>query len=447
MLYPSLEHHTLQHPRPQDQTPMTRLRFVHSADLHLDSPFKGIRSEAPSHVAETLSNATFDAYRNIIDLCLHEKVDALLVAGDIYDGADRSLRAQLRFVDGLAQLDQAGIRSFICHGNHDPLDGWEARLDLPEGCVRFGPAVKGYPVFPDEPERAMVYGVSYPTREMRENLTPLFAGVGSSRRFSIGLLHANVGANPDHDPYAPCSVTDLVDTGLEYWALGHVHTRQTLREDGPTIVYPGNPQGRHPNEPGARGVYLVEVDDAGAVRLDFRPVDVVRWETLSLDIGSLEGEQALLDAVDDLVEEALSGSQGCSVVVRLELTGRGQLNGWLRTGDTVGDLREQINDRYSNRNPWLWCEGLRVDTASPVDRSLVAQREDFVGDLVRLGEEIGGSDTALDELRKVLEPLFSRREVRELLEGIISSDDELKGILAAAEDECLAALVTEEEGA
>ena len=299
---------------------MPILRFVHAADLHLDSPFRGIRNEAPDHVAQTLSSATFDAYQNIISFCVQEQVDALLVAGDIYDGADRSLRAQLRFVDGLAQLDRAGIRSFICHGNHDPLDGWEARLGLPGGCIRFGPEVEGFPVFPEEPKRATVYGVSYPTREVRENLTPHFDRTGSGQGFIIGLLHANVGGNQDHDSYAPCTVSDLVNTGFDYWALGHVHTRQTLRETGPTIVYPGNPQGRHPNEPGARGVYLVEVDDHGMAQLDFRPMDVVRWETLSLDIGHLETEQDLIHAVNDLAEDALAEAQGplggCSPRVR-----------------------------------------------------------------------------------------------------------------------------------
>ena len=91
---------------------MARLRFVHAADLHLDSPFRGIRNEAPDYVAETLRRATFDAYDNIVGLCLREQVDALLVAGDIYDGADRSLRAQLKFVDGLNRLD-AGGRSLL----------------------------------------------------------------------------------------------------------------------------------------------------------------------------------------------------------------------------------------------------------------------------------------------------------------------------------------------
>ena len=182
---------------------MARLRFVHAADLHLDSPFQGIRNEAPAPVANTLYRATFDTYKNIVDLCLRERVDALLVAGDVYDSADRSLRAQLEFVEGLARLDAAGVRSFICHGNHDPLDGWEARLDLPPGCARFGPEVIGHPVFPSDPERATVYGISYPRREMRKNLSPLFDGIVSGSGFNIGLLHANVGGNPNHDSYSP----------------------------------------------------------------------------------------------------------------------------------------------------------------------------------------------------------------------------------------------------
>ena len=425
---------------------MPKLRFVHAADLHLDSPFRGIRNEAPAHVAQTLSNATFDAYGNIIDLCLRGKVDALLVAGDIYDGADRSLRAQLRFVDGLKRLDRAGIRSFICHGNHDPMDGWEARLDLPEGCVRFGPEVEGFPLIPDDPERAMVYGVSYPTREVRNNLTPLFAAKGSGGGFNIGLLHANVGGNPDHDSYAPCSVSDLADTGFDYWALGHVHTRQTLRERGPAIVYPGNSQGRHPNEQGARGVYLVEVDEHGAVSLDFRPTDVVRWETLSLDIGSLNTEQALLDAVSDLVEGALSEAQGRPVVARLELAGRGPLHRWLNNGDTAGDVRVRLNEQYAQRGTWLWCEGVRLATASPVDREAALRREDFVGDLLRLSTELRESGQSPDGLRGLLQPLYSsRREIRDLLRDFVPSDEEIGRLLSDAEEECLAALVEEEE--
>ena len=94
----------------------------------------------------------------------------------------------MKFGEGLARLDSAGVRSFICHGNHDPLDGWEARLDLPPGCVRFGPDVTAAPVFPDEPERATVYGISYPRREVRENLSPLFRLVVSGGHLAFSQL-------------------------------------------------------------------------------------------------------------------------------------------------------------------------------------------------------------------------------------------------------------------
>ena len=428
---------------------MARLRFVHAADLHLDSPFRGIRNEAPEYVADSLRRATFDAYENIIALCLRESVDALLVAGDIYDGADRSLRAQLKFVDGLNRLDGAGIRSFICHGNHDPLDGWEARLSLPPGCVRYGPEVAGEAVFPDEPERATVYGVSYPRREVRESLTPLFAGVSADSGFGIGLLHANVGGNPNHDSYAPCSVADLADAGLDYWALGHVHTRQVLRQERPTVVYPGNPQGRHPFETGERGVYLVEVDDSGAVSLDFRPVDVVRWETLEVGIAALEAEQELLDAVDSATAACAEYAGGRSVVFRLILSGRGPLHRWLRSAGTVEELRERVNERYapstSSGQAWLWCERIQADTASPVDREQVAQREDFAGDLARLGGELRADPAALGELRDALRVLYANSNAAPYLRGYLPSDAELLELLAAAEDECLALLVNEED--
>ena len=425
---------------------MAKLRFVHAADLHLDSPFVGIRSAAPDYVVETLRRATFDAYENIVELCLREQVDALLVAGDVYDGADRSLRAQLKFVDGLRRLDEAGIRSFICHGNHDPLDGWEARLELPPGCVRFDADVTGEPVFPDEPERATIYGISYPQQVVTENLSLRFRG-GLSAGFNIGLLHANVGGNTGHANYAPCSVADLSDTAIDYWALGHVHTRQVLRPERPAIVYPGNPQGRHPNETGPRGVYLVEVDDYGAAQLEFYPVDVVRWERLEVSIAELESEQKLLNAIDAAAATCVESAGGRPVVFRLALIGRGPLHRFLRRPGTVDDLREQLNDRHANAQPWLWCERIQTNIASPVDRVQMEQREDFIGDLVRLGGELSESPDALAELRESLRDLYVNSNASRYLRDYLPTDNELRELLAAAEDECLAALVDEEDEA
>ena len=401
-----------------------------------------MRKEAPEQIADTLHRATFDAYDNIIKLCLEERVDALLIAGDIYDGADRSLRAQLRFVDGLKRLDDAGIRSFICHGNHDPLDGWEAGLDLPQGCVRFGPDVEGQPIFPDEPERAMIYGISYPKRSISENLSLRFTETKSE--FSVGLLHANVGNNTKHDSYAPCTVDDLVRTNINYWALGHVHTRQILRERDPVVVYSGNTQGRHSNESGPHGVYLVEVDKRNSPRLEFRAVDEVRWTTFSLDVGELDNVQALINAISDKAESTLEASGGRSVIVRIELIGRGQLHHTLNQKGT-DDILEQINKSYGSRSPWIWCDDISLNTASPIDREWVAQQDDFTGYLARVATDLRTNQDELDRLKSSLQELYFKPNASQYLREHLPDDDKLKELLAAAEDECLAELVGEED--
>lgn len=403
------------------------LRFIHAADLHLDSPFTGIRAAAPESVASALYSATFDSYRNIIDLCISERVDALLVAGDIYDGADRSLRAQRAFIDGLRSLDAAGIRSFVCHGNHDPLDGWEARLDYPDGCHRFGPDFEAVPVFSEEPGRALVYGISYPTRDVYDNLVSRLGPV-DDRAFTLGLLHANVGGNADHALYAPCSLDDLAQSGIDYWALGHVHTRQVLRERAPTVVYPGNPQGRHPNETGARGVYLVEVDDAGSVSLDFRPTDTVRWERVSIDIGALETEQDLLNEIDDAMQNLLDGAEDRSVVVRMILIGRGELNRFLRQPGAVDDLLAGVNEQWAERLPFVWCERIEDETAAAIDRDALRSGEDFLSEVLRTADQVRGEPAAL---HAELADLYQHRRFRQHLAGL--TDEETATLLDDAE--------------
>lgn len=421
---------------------MTRLRFIHAADLHLDSPFGGLRSIAPE-IAETLYQATFDAYNNIIDLCIQEQVDALLIAGDVFDSADRSLKAQRKFVDGLNRLDEAKIRSFVCHGNHDPLNGWEAQITFPSSCHRFGTELEQVPVFEDEPGRAVVYGISYPQREVRENLVPLFRAI-DPQPFTIGLLHANVGNNTGHDSYAPCTLNDLEQTGIDYWALGHVHTRQTLREASPTVVYPGNPQGRHPNEPGARGVYIVEVGDTGQVTLDFRAVDVVRWTTLEISIEALETDQSLIDKIDQELTVCQDDADGRDTIFRLVLNGRGPLHGSLRRQGFVDDLLERINETWAQERPFLWCERLQASTSLPIDRQQQLGRGDFVGDLLRLCDEFSEDQATLAGVREMLQEIYQHRGARRYLGGHEPSEAEIRELLAGAEAICLDELIQEE---
>jgi DNA repair protein SbcD/Mre11 len=414
---------------------LARLRFVHAADLHLDSPFKGLREVGPVHVADRLVNATFSAYEAIIDLCIAERVDALLVAGDIYDGSDRSLRAQLKFVDGLNRLEAAGIRSFICHGNHDPLDGWEARLTLPAGCHRFGKRVEAVALGPG----ATVLGISYPTRDVTDNLALEFGSVPRSG-FSIGLLHCNVGSNPEHAAYAPCTLDDLARAGIDYWALGHVHTRQVLSARSPTVVYPGNNQGRHANERGPRGVYLVEVDDSSQVSLDFRETSVLRWEAASVDISALQTEQDLLDAVDRAVAALVDGADGRDVVFRLNISGRGHLHHTVRRPNFIADLQERLAETWSESSPFAWCERVEVLSSPPFDRVARLEGGDFLGDLLRLIDAAREDPDMLTRLAGEMQPLYGHARAGRVLGNSTPSAEAVRELLDDAEAACLEAL-------
>ena len=408
-----------------------RIRFVHAADLHLDSPFTGLKAAAPAEVANALYHATFDAYENIINLCISEQVDALLVAGDVFDGADRSLRAQLKFVEGLKKLDTKGIRSFVCHGNHDPLDGWQARLDYPPGCRRFGPEWEAVPVFED-PDRALIHGISYRKRDVTENLALRLGNVDPGP-FSIGLVHGNVGNNPEHGAYAPCSLDDLAQSGVHYWALGHVHTRQVLNEREPTVVYPGNPQGRHPNETGARGVYLVEVDDGGNVGLKFRPMATVRWERLQIDIDPFKTEQDLLNALHEGMQGVVDGADGQSVVVRVRLTGRGELNRKLRRPNMIEDLVEAINGEWTERSPFVWCERIEDASASPFDREARLKGSDFLAEVLRTADRSKTDPELLAGLGTGLSDLYQHHRFRSYLSNSAPNEEEIAALVGEAE--------------
>ena len=411
---------------------MESLRFVHAADLHLDSPFTGIRSAAPENVAEALYKATFETYENIIDLCIEEQVDALLVAGDVYDGADRSLRAQQAFIRGLRRLDEAGIRSFVCHGNHDPLDGWEARLAYPDSCHRFLADWEAVPVIEDDPGRAVVHGISYPQQVVDRNLVSDL-GTVEPGLFSIGLLHANVGDKPGHAPYAPCSLDDLERTGIDYWALGHVHTREEMRKQSPAVVYPGNPQGRHVNETGARGVYLVEVD-GDDVRLDFRQMDTVRWDRIEVDVTEIESDQELHDTLSQRVQGALESADGRSLVVRITLTGRTLLHRTMRQPDYLEDVRESIlNAEFAGQSQFSWCERIEDQTASPIDRDELLKGSDFLAEVLSTSERAKLDPEVLAKLRERLAELYQHQRYRRYLNAIEPSNEELLALLSGAE--------------
>src|SRR5690606_30208492 len=243
--------------------------------------------------------ASLAAWDDAVAHCVAADVDFVVIAGDVYDDEVAGVRAQLRFLRGLERLSRANVPVFVVFGNHDPAGGrWPAVSDWPPGVTVFGhTGVASVPVIRDGAMIAVVHGISYRQRHETTNLALGFARVPEDV-FQVGLLHANVGDVPGHGRYAPCTMPDLVRAGLDYWALGHVHERRVLRPAEPMVAYPGNLQARHPNEPGAKGFLLVEVEAGSAPNASFRPADRWRFHDVRVDLSAADGPR--IDSLADL---------------------------------------------------------------------------------------------------------------------------------------------------
>ena len=399
---------------------MESFRFVHAADLHIDSPFKGLMA-ADDAVAERLREATYAAFENLIQLCKEEHADFLVVAGDVYDGADRSPRAQIRFHRGLSELAKEGIESFVVHGNHDPLDGQLSSLTWPDDVHIFGEEVSWATAHRNGDPLADVQGVSYPSRVVTENLALSFSRPRSQDIFNIGILHCNVGGIEGHDNYAPCTVNDLKEVGLDYWALGHVHARQTLSDARPTILYPGNTQGRDPGEPGARGCMIVDVGPDGTAVTRFQALDVVRWETRDVPIDGVAGIDSLHARISEVLDDLRSAAEARDIVCRLTLTGRGPMHKELSRGEATAGLTEELRAGALSSSPWIWIERISNRTRPELDLEARARQDDFLGALLKRAADAGPEafEDALADVfsgRRDRLPLGSEAEMKEWIE-------------------------------
>ncbi|MFH0980080.1 MAG: DNA repair exonuclease [Planctomycetota bacterium] len=415
-------------------------KFVHAADLHLDSPFKGITADSES-VAATLRSATFDAYNALVALCVEREADFLVVAGDVYDGADRSLRAQLCFRDGLARLAQHGIRAFVVHGNHDPLDGWASAIAWPDGVHIFsGDDVETVPLERRGRVVAAVSGISYRTRRESRKLFSHFHATQPDL-FQIGLLHCNCGGNVAHEDYVPCQPDDLAQVGLSYWALGHVHTRAVLNEN-PHIVYPGNTQGRSIREPGERGCYLVTVDDGGRLELEFCPLQAVQWLTDEVSIDGLETIDALDRALLGTVEDLRERGGGGPVICRLALTGRGPLYRELVSDGGLAELQSRARESGLSATPIVWVQEVEMAARPAVDLADLRDARDLLGQALLIAQEIQGAADLPEILQPTLAELFDDPRARKALQAL--SPEKLKRLLSDAELLCVDMLTRDE---
>ena len=419
---------------------MTSFSFIHASDLHLGSPIISLNRDNPELVHD-LRTATFKAFENIIKLCLDKRVDFLVIAGDVYDGADRNLKAQIKFKEGLTTLHDAGIHSFIVHGNHDPLDGWSLNLEWPSSVHIFSDRIETIPIKKKGEVLAVIQGISYPKKNEKRNLSNLYKG--DITVFNIGLLHANIGSNTGHEPYAPCTVEDLKKGEMDYWALGHVHNRKIISSDLPFIAYPGNSQGRNIRETGEKGCYLVKVSGDKEIATEFYATDVLRWVAKKIPMDELHNEQDIIDSLNRACLEISKDGSGRPSIVRFTLTGNSPLYNFLRKPNTVSDLMDIVEETSSSTSPAVWIEKINLGIGPALDYSHRIKNQDFLGELLRYTEELlEGEDFEL-LTKKELSSLFDNTRAHRFLDT--PNPEKLKQLLRDAERICVNSLYGDED--
>ncbi len=346
--------------------------FIHAADLHLDSPLRGLSRHEDAPVGE-IRGATRRALENLVTLALQKQVNFVLIAGDLYDGDQKDYATALFFNRQMLRLREKKIPVFAISGNHDAESVITKALAPPQN-VQFFPVKKPASfTFPTLP--VTIHGQGFANASVQENLALKYPEAVPGN-FNIGLLHTSLAGSAVHDTYAPCSLADLEKKGYHYWALGHIHQPEVIRQD-PWIVYPGNIQGRKVNETGVRGCSLVEVNDSLEVTSHtLIPLDVVRWAHLELDLSNVADEDTLASLIGTAFREALQDAGDRLLAVRLTLTGTTALHGALHA-DLSRWQAECTSIAVEIDHEQVWFERLKLHTSPAYDPQELAQRDDL----------------------------------------------------------------------
>lgn len=390
---------------------MKSVKFIHAADLHLDSPMVGLR-HLPASIFARLQESTFQALKKITDTAIDHEVDFVLIAGDLYDGEDRSIRAQAAFRNEMSRLVDKGIKAFVIHGNHDHLGANSITLTLPENVF----------IFKDQLEKAVytkgdgtvvhIYGFSYPERHVTERWIEKYPR-SDEADFHIGMLHGHFEGGSDHGKYAPFRLAELKDKGYDYWALGHIHQRSLLSQV-PPIVYPGNPQGRNRKEQGAKGAYMVSLTENDS-KLDFFETSRVIWEEIMIDakmaVSFNDVYQLCRSAIDEKRRE------GIGVLLALELAGLDSALMEAREKVVNGELLELLQEDEKEEESFVWIYRLDFTESFAADRGELIKQSPFYKELFKTVEEY-------HHVNGALAPLFQHSQARRHLSVLEEGEED-----------------------
>lgn len=410
------------------------MRLLHAADLHVDSPLRGLSAYAGAPV-ELIRSATRRALVNMVALAQEQNVDAVLLAGDVFDGDWPDYNTGLFFRAQTSALLAAGIEVYLVSGNHDAASQISRRLELP-GVTELSSAA------PDSQTSRrldlVVHGQGFQVRDVRDNLA---AGLPDAVPgfFNVGLLHTALDGREGHDTYAPCKVEDLQEKGYDYWALGHVHKRETISTE-PHIVFPGNIQGRHARETGPKGCVIVDVGTDGRVTPRFEPLDVVRWAHLEVDVSAAADESAAVDLAREALINAHEEAGGRLLAARVSFVGTSDAHDhlWRELEAVTTEVRAAANDLDQ-----AWVEKVRPATR-PASRDDSSDLADSVSDLRRTASTLRADP---DTLRRLIDssPLLAKLplDAREKEPGIRLEDQGWRDQLFGEAVDLLVAMVEE----
>lgn len=396
---------------------MKQISFIHAADLHLDSPMVGLK-HLPANILSRVRESTFAALERLTAAAIENNVDFVILAGDLYDGEDRSLRAQSRFRNEMQRLSQKDIPVYVIHGNHDHLNGSWVHLDMPPNVHIFGSDVEMKAFHTKNGETVHLYGFSYLQRHILEKRIDDYQKQEPAD-FHIGILHGNEGGGLDHDNYAPFSIKDLYEKQFDYWALGHIHKR-TILSDHPPIIYPGNLQGRNKKETGIKGCYHVTLNEFETTKTFIETSDVV-WDEVSVDASPVHSFQEILQLCQLTIERLRKPGIGTLLTLNLKNV---QLNDIQDKRILDAQLLELLMDDENDEESFVWIVELTVHDSQPLDRKHLVNEADFYTELFATIDDYQNLDRAIA-------PLYEHQMGRKYLSGLTESEQ--KELLEKAE--------------
>lgn len=413
-------------------------KFIQCGDLHLGAPFKRIQ-KLGAHIGSDMVRATFRSFENIVSIAIDERVNAVLITGDVYDSKSHNLEAQARFVKECERLERERIPVYLVQGNHDVADSWGTHMTLPNNVHVFSShEVERHSLVVRGQEVAGIYGQSLNSHNVHMNVASQIRPLHTDP-FSIALLHGSVGVQPHHEVTAPVTLEELRISPISYWAVGHIHQRSILSER-PYVVYAGNTQGLHRHEQGPKGCYVVQVQQNGDVEFQFRETGLIRFEEVRIDISKLD---SLLDVTEMIrhKKEMLRKSKR-HILLRLIFEGQGHLHDAVSRPELRKLWMDEANEEEHNAQ-WIMIYGIDDTTVGDIDVSVQRHMPGMGGDYIRSYDKMidPAGHVKLDALREVVNERSEMKRLGEFSKYI--TDDMLEEAFRRAERRGLYLLVGE----